>query len=144
MVKETQFLSITIDLWTAGHSNRPYLVLTCHGIDGDWQQLSSYCLGIKELPIAHTANNIGEKIEEILDEWNIDKDIIVATITDNARNMVNAINGFDIGPVKTALDHVRNIVSHFYHSSKATYSLKQKQNLLGLEQHVLKSSCVTR
>jgi len=35
-------------------------------------------------------------------------------------------------------------VSHFHRSSKATYSLKQKQSLLGFEQHALKSSCVTR
>jgi len=142
MVKETQFLCITTDLWTAAHSN---LGLTYHGIDGDWQ-LRSFCLGIKELPIALTANNIGENIEEALDEWNIDKDINVAAFTDNARNMVNTnnglcfsklplygpyfmishIKGFDIGPVKTALAHVSNIVSHFHHSSKATYSLKQK------------------
>ena len=67
MVKETQFLCITTDLWTAAHSNRAYFGLTCHGIDGDWQ-LHSYCLGIKELPVAHTTNNISENIEEILDE----------------------------------------------------------------------------
>ena len=42
---------------------------------------------------SHTAENIGQKIEEILDEWNIDKDIIVAAVTDNARNMINDING---------------------------------------------------
>jgi len=143
MVEETQFLCITTDLWTAAHGNRAYLGLTCHGIDGDWQ-LRSYCLGVKELPVAHTANNIGENIEEILDEWNIDKDTIVAAVTDNARNMVNAINGlclqnfpcmghtlqlailkaFDNGPVKTALARVSNIVSHFHRSSKAIYSFK--------------------
>ena len=73
--------------------------------------------------------------------WNIDKDNIVAAVTDNSRNMVNAINGlgllnfpymghtiqlailkiFDIGPVKTALAHVSNIVSHCHHSSKTSY-----------------------
>jgi len=50
-------------------------------------------LGIKEFPVTHTANRIGEKIEEILDKWNVDKGIVVATVTDNARNMVNTING---------------------------------------------------
>ena len=43
-------------------------------------------LDVKELPVVHTANNIGEKIEEVLNEWNIGKDIIVAAVTDNARN----------------------------------------------------------
>ena len=163
MLKTARFLCITTDLWTAAHSNRAYLCLTCHGIDSNWQ-LCSFCLATKELPVAHTAENIGEKIEEILDEWNIDKDMIVAAVTDNARNMINAINGmgflhfpcmghtlqlgilkaFDIGPVKAALARVSNIVSHFHRSSKATYSLKEKQNLLGLKPHMLKSSCVTR
>ena len=163
LLKTAQFLCITTDLWTAVHSNRAYLCLTCHGIDGDWE-LRSFCLAAKELPVAHTAENIGENIEEILDEWNIDKDIIVAAVTDNARNMINAINGigflhfpcmghtlqlgilkaFDIGPVKAALARVSNIVSHFHRSSKATYSLKEKQHLLGLKPHMLKSSCVTR
>ena len=118
---------------------------------------------MKELPTVHSADNIGEKIEEILDEWNIDKDIVVAAVIDNARNMVNAVNGiglrhfpcightlqlgilkaFDIGPVKAALARVSSIVSHFHRSSKATYLLKEK-NLLGLKPHMLKSSCVTR
>ena len=76
LLRTAQFLCITIDLCTAAHSNRAYLCLICHGIDGDWE-LRSFCLARKELPIAHTAENIGEKIEEILDEWNIDKDVIV-------------------------------------------------------------------
>ena len=163
ILKTTRFICITTDLWTAAHSNRGYLCLTCHGIDGDWQ-LCSFCFATKELPVAHTAENISEKIEEILDEWNIDKDIIVAAITDNARNMINAINGlgflyfpcmghtlqlgilkaYDLGSVKAALARVSNIVNHFHRSSKATYSLKEKQNLLGLKPHMLKSSCVTR
>ena len=90
--------------------------------------------------------------------------IVVAAVTDNARTMINAINGigflhfpcmghtlqlgilktFDIGPVKAALAHISNIVSHFDRSSKATYSLTEKQHLLGLKPHMLKSSCVTR
>ena len=163
MLQTSRFLCITTDLWTAAHSNRAYLCLTCHGINNDWQ-LCNFCLATKELPVAHTADNISEMIEEILDEWNIDKDIIVAAVTDNARNMINAINGmgfchfpcmghtlqlgilkaFDIVPVKAALARVSSIVSHFHRSSKATYSLKKKQNLLGLKQHMLKSSCVTR
>ena len=50
-------------------------------------------MATEELPVVHTVENIGEKIEEILDEWNIDKDIIVAAVTDNAGDMINAING---------------------------------------------------
>ena len=66
-VKETlkmaRFLCITTDLWTAAHSNRAYLCRTCHGINSDWQ-LSSFCFATKELPVAHSAENIGEKISQ--------------------------------------------------------------------------------
>ena len=54
------------------------------------------------------------------------------------------LKAFEIGPVKAALARVSSIVSHFHRSSKATYLLKEKQNLLGLKPHMLKSSCVTR
>lgn len=54
------------------------------------------------------------------------------------------LKAFDIGPVKAALARVSSIVNHFHHSSKATYSLKEKLNLLGLKPYMLKSSRVTR
>ena len=87
ILKNIWFICIITNLWTAAHSSRAYLCLTCHGNDSD-QQLCSFCLATEELPVVHTVENIGEKIEEILDEWNIDKDIIVAAATDNARNMI--------------------------------------------------------
>ena len=78
--------------------------------------------------------------------------------------MINAINGlgflhfpcmshtlqlgilkaYHLVPVKAALARVSNTVNHFRCSCKATYSLKEKQYLLGLKPHMLKSSCVTR
>ena len=90
-------------------------------------------MNAKELPVAHTTDNISKNIEDVLDEWNIDKDTISAAVTDNARNITNAINdmgllhypcmghslqlgilkAFIIGTVKTALAHISNIVSHF-------------------------------
>ena len=80
VLKTARFLCITTDLWTAAHCNRAYLCLACHGINSDWQ-LCNFCLATKELPTAHSADNICEKIEKILDEWNVYKDIVVAAAT---------------------------------------------------------------
>ena len=54
------------------------------------------------------------------------------------------LKAYDLGPVKAALACVSKAANHFCRSSKATYSLKEKQNLLGLKLHMLKRSCVTR
>ena len=92
ILKTTWLICITTDLWTAPHNNTAYLCLTCHGIDSNWE-LCSFCLATKALPVGHTAENISEKIEEILDEWNIDKDNIVAAVIDNARSMIMLLMG---------------------------------------------------
>ena len=69
----------------------------------------------------------------LVKRWNIDKDIIVVAVIDNARNMVNAINGLCLLNLdqtlqyrasKMVLAHISNVVSHFHRSSKVTYSLK--------------------
>ena len=42
------------------------------------------------------------------------------------------------------LARVRKLVKHFHKSSKATYKLAEKQQLLDVPQHKLKGDCVTR
>ena len=51
---------------------------------------------MKELPGEHTATNISTAIQEMLNDWNIDTEKVVAVITDNAKNMVNAISELDL------------------------------------------------
>ena len=85
--------------------------------------------------------------------------------TDNCKNIVNAVvehlevfhlpcightlqlaveKAFHLSDVMSVLGRVRKLVGHFKKSSKATYSLREKQQLLGLPQHELIQQCDTR
>ena len=93
----------------------------------------------------------------MLNDWNIDTEKVVAVVTDNARNMVNAISeldlfnfpcightlqlgvkkGFDVPKVHTTLARVGRLVAHFHRSPKSMSKLREKQKLLGLPEHQL-------
>ena len=51
---------------------------------------------------------------------------------------------FDLPRVSRVLARVKRLVLHFHKSPKATYKLREKQQLLGLKQESLKNDCVTR
>ena len=68
--------------------------LTVHCVTSSWE-VASYCLSTKELPGEHTAANISTAIPEMLNDWNIGTEKVVAVVTDNAKNMLNAISELD-------------------------------------------------
>ena len=163
VLSSVQYCSVTTDIWTAQHSARSYISPTVHCVTSSWE-LASYCLSTKELPGEHAATNISTAIQEMLNDWNIDTEKVVAVVTDNARNMVNAISelglfnfpcightlqlgvkkGFDVPKVHTALARVGRLVAHFHRSPKSMSKLKEKQKLLGLPEHQLINDCITR
>lgn len=84
---------------------------------------------------------------------------------DNCKNIVNAIidhlqvlhlpcvrhtlqlsveKAFDLNDVAVVLGRVHKLVVHFKKSSKAMYSLREKQKLLNLPEHELIQQCDTR
>lgn len=83
-----QSVSFSCDLWTS-RSDDAFLSLTCHFVN-DFI-LRKYCLGCVSFPGSHTALAIGDKISEILKEWNIlnniSANIPLFIVTDNARNI---------------------------------------------------------
>ena len=121
-------------------------------------------MSTKELPSDHTASNIATAVEETLCDWNIDTVKVVAVVTDNAKNMTNAVTeldmfsfpcightlqlgvkkAFDIPKVHTALARVRRLVLYFHRSPKAMYKLREKQKLLGLPGHHLINDCIMK
>ena len=112
--------------------------------------LHSYCLETHELPIDHTM------------DWNIREKLNRCT-TNKGRNIVNAMKEldllnfpslghtlqlsvkklFDIHAVLKMLSCVRRLVNHVHKSTKSTYKLVEKQQLLDLPQHKLKCDCIT-
>ena len=161
-VESAQRYAVTTDLWTS-RAKHAYTGLTVHNIAGDFS-LQSHLLETKEFPDTHTANNIAIELEAILQEWNLPLDKLCAATTDNGSNIVLAAEilewqrmpcfshtlqlavekAMSLPEVSRAIARCRRLVSHFNHSSKSTYLLKQKQDNLHHPHHSLIQDVTTR
>ena len=154
--------SFTTDFWSSCQ-NRSYGTITIHYIDSDYV-LCSHLLERKEVTQAHTGMNIAEEIRGIMDEWGLSLDQVSGVTTDNASNMVLAMNVLEwtripcfshslqlavedalkLPQVSRALARCRKLVSRFHHSAKSAYLLRQKQVDLHQEQLCLIRDVQTR
>jgi len=64
---------------------------TVHFIDSDWI-LQSYCLDTLPLFEDHTGENIAAALQDILENWSLSTDKLVAVTTDNRSNYIAALN----------------------------------------------------
>ena len=87
-LRDADFFSANTDLWTSA-VNEPYLTLTVHLIDKDWE-LQSFCLDTVPLFVDHTGKNIAKAFCDIFDNWQLSTDKLVATTTDSGSNVVSA------------------------------------------------------
>ena len=71
-------------------ANHSYITHTVHYINEAWE-LCCYLLDTTEITTEHTAINLADELQESLTRWNLHEDKIVAVTTDNAWNIVNAI-----------------------------------------------------
>ena len=161
-VDAAEYISFTTDLWTGCHS-RAYISVTIHYLTPD-MKIHHHCITTREISVAHTAENLANEIEVVLDQWGI-RDRIYGATTDNAQNIRNAIvdvmelyhlgcightlqlsvnKSFKLTPVARLLGRVKKLVEHFKRSTKETYLLRDKQILLDLPQHELIQQCDTR
>lgn len=155
--------TFTTDLWTAQHQNRGYISLTVHYVN-EYFKLQSKCLQTQEVTTDHTSISIETVLSSMLSSWNI-RDKVCGAATDNASNMVNAIrmlagvqhfpcvahtlqlsvkSGLNVSRVQRVLGRCRKLVEHFNKSSKQTYKLREKQEMLQLPKHRLIQECITR
>ena len=154
--------AVTTDLWTS-RAKHAYTGLTVHYISGDFS-LQSHLLETKEFPDSHTATNIADELEAILHEWNLPLEKLSAVTTDNGTNIVQAAEilewqrmpcfshtlqlavekAMSLPDVSKAIAWCKRLVTHFNHSSKSTYLLKQKQEDLHHHQHSLIQDVSTR
>ncbi|XP_071568105.1 zinc finger BED domain-containing protein 4-like [Temnothorax nylanderi] len=113
-------------------------------------RLECLSLGIKELEKNHNAEYISIIVSEVLDEWHINADSVVAVITDNASNIAKAMrdtfghrkhlrcfahtlnlavqDAIAATPeFQTVVKKVKSIVTYFKRSAKAADALKELQ-----------------
>ena len=159
---DVQYFSITTDWWSS-RARHSYIAVTLHYLTVSFE-MRSHLVETKEFAAAHTGELITEALEEVLPEWNLSHEKLVAATTDNGSNLVRAMDllswtriscfshtiqlaiekVMDIPRVSRAVAHCKQLVGHFNHSSKSSYLLKQKQYDLKHKQHRLIQSVATR
>jgi hypothetical protein len=84
------YYTLTTDVWT-DRAARSYMSLTIHFVD-DKFKAHSKVLGVLHFPGRHGGDRIGAKLDEMLDDWNLDKDKCVLLLRDGAKNAINGAN----------------------------------------------------
>ncbi|KAF2889618.1 hypothetical protein ILUMI_16555, partial [Ignelater luminosus] len=82
-------LTLTTDMWSETMSIS-FLGITAHF--GVGNELLSITLGVYQSNERHTSEHIAEMLLKTCTEWGIDRDKISSVVTDNAANMVKAID----------------------------------------------------
>lgn len=160
-------LCITSDLWSSDSSSQinDFISVTAHGLNNNFE-IRNFCLEV--MPFEgeiHTGENISDNLYQALNEWNITKQVKMF-VTDNARNIVNAIRNiqhvdhfpcmahslqlvlcdalFEQSAVKDMVSISRKIVGHFSHSTNAMKKLQIAQEEHNVPRHVLIQDVPTR
>jgi len=161
VLKDIPNVCLTVDFWTSV-ANNSYLGVTCHFLD-NWK-LRNRILETFEVPESHTSENITNNIKSVIKNWQIENKVC-AIVSDNAANMVKAIN--DIGQnnlirctahsiqlsvnaglqndlVKTLTSKLRAIVGYFNRSSSSQHELDKEQERCMEDKSKLIQDCITR
>ena len=146
-LKDVQYYADTTDLWTSV-ANHPYLSFTVHFIDQQWN-LCSCCLDTAPLFDDHTGQNIADTIQNVLSNWGLRAESLIATTTDNGSNFVSAFHNILEWPriscfghnldlainkslmitrVQRAIGRCHSLIELFSRSSRTEISIKSKLN----------------
>lgn len=122
------------------------------------------CWKLRSFSDFHTFSNVANELTDILKERNLSENNVTAITTDNGRNIAGATRELEwmnlpcfshtlqlgvekvlkLPQVAKAIAQCKRIATHFHHSSKSTYILKQKQNNLGIKEHLILQDVATR
>jgi hypothetical protein len=83
------FAAITTDIWTDVMNTKSFLGITVHYLQQEI--LKSITIGVHPLEHSHTSDYIGSTLVTTCEDWNIVKEKVMVVVTDNAANMVKAV-----------------------------------------------------
>ena len=89
-LSEVQKGSLCADTWTKRGMTSSYLGVTAHFFSRRDRKRLQATLVVRRMPHPHSAVNIREVVEKVLQEWNIPPSKVAAILTDNASNMLKA------------------------------------------------------
>jgi len=88
-LKDADYYCITKDMWSS-RAKQSYIAITIHYLTDSFD-MRSHLLRTKEFPEAHTSDMIVESLLQILMEWELDSDKLLAATTDNGSNIALAL-----------------------------------------------------
>jgi len=91
-LKDARNVSCTTDCWSS-IAQESYITVTAHFIDDQWCP-KSYTLTTHKLDDRLTASNLSNQLEITFNKWDIGQKIM-SVVTDNAKNVLNAVNLLD-------------------------------------------------
>lgn len=162
VISRAPFVSLTMDAWTAGNK-RHFLGVTCAFISEEWH-LESFALACREADFSHTADNLNLLLDDVLQDFDIQKIKVVAITTDRAANMISAVSKFGTNSVpcfahavntivNKMMDHntispimlkIRKTYNVFAYSANANRELATIQKEKNVDVLRMPSSCKTR
>lgn len=83
-----RYISFSTDIWTCSANVEAFISLTAHFIRNDDMQRETYILHAKHFPGSHTGINIGQVLNDMMEEWHISSNQFHLILRDNASNMI--------------------------------------------------------
>ncbi|KAJ8333934.1 hypothetical protein SKAU_G00412530 [Synaphobranchus kaupii] len=145
-------------------ANDAYVTDTAHYVDDEWE-MKDVVLKTKVITTDHKAENVAACIGEILDEYSIKREAVIAVTTDNASNYINAVEkhlgavsvpcvahtinlavqkGLAMKAIETPISRLKATALHFNKSTTDSYRLENKQMQLEVKPAKLINDCPTR
>ena len=91
LIGTAKYISFTTDLWSSRVNITSLLSLTAHWIDDAFVKVSAV-LHAQAVEESHTGEHVAAQMEQMLQNWEIPCDKVHIVISDNASNMVKAMN----------------------------------------------------
>ena len=151
-LQSAAYVGITCDMWTSV-AKHAYITVTAHWLNKDTFQLMNACIGIEELDVEHSGDNIAVSLLDLTERFGISSKVVLV-VADNASNIdvaVDLIDGWDkIGctshsiqlSIKLGMKKVptvnamftasKKLVKHFSKSTKKTNLYRDKQKDAGV------------
>ena len=165
MLTEPMHIALSTDIWTS-IATQAYITATTHFISTKWE-LNTFLLQTASFPENHTAENIAEKIKEILANFSLDCYRIVAVVHDQGSNkeafswlvkeeyrwestncaahriQLCVEDGLKINAIAWLVGANWKLVNHFKHSIVATAALANRQKSMSMPVKKLVQDCAT-
>lgn len=108
-LSEVKYVSLTTDIWTESLNTRSFLGLTAHFLVEE--QHKSIVIGVVEMTERHQSEYLKMSLLNLIDNWNINIENILAVVSDNAANIKKAIiDAFGADKHLPCFAHTLNLV----------------------------------